>query len=76
MVSVAEQLSGDIQKYRDVPDLHWGYTDVNTTKQHSLTQGVGGNVFLPKINLTRLDAARILSHLEIIREARQYLIEL
>jgi hypothetical protein len=76
MVIGAEQISGTVQKYKDVPDLHWGQVDINTTKQQSLTQGIGKNVFLPKINLTRLDAVRIISRMETIREARQYLPEL
>ncbi|GBR73100.1 putative outer membrane protein [Candidatus Termititenax aidoneus] len=71
-----KQLNVSIQKYRDVPDLHWGQVDINTTKQQSLTQGIGKDVFLPKTNLTRLDAARIISRMEAIREARQYLPEL
>ncbi|MDR2431181.1 MAG: S-layer homology domain-containing protein [Candidatus Margulisbacteria bacterium] len=76
ILSSTKQLSSNAQKYRDVPDLHWGRIDINITKQQSLTQGIGKDVFLPKTNLTRLDAARIISRLETIREARQDLPEL
>jgi hypothetical protein len=76
IVSSTKQASGDVQKYVDVPDLHWGNTDINITKQQHLTQGIGKNIFLPSISLTRLDAARIVSRLEITSEARQNVPEL
>jgi hypothetical protein len=76
IVNISEQISNTAQEYKDVADVHWGHTDINVTKQQNLTQGIGKNIFLPKTNLTRLDAARMVSRLAEIREARQRLPEL
>jgi hypothetical protein len=55
-------------RYRDVPRRHWGYKDINLTREQRLTYGVGRNLFEPKAYLTRRDAARILSRLRYAQE--------
>ncbi|MDR1113555.1 MAG: S-layer homology domain-containing protein [Candidatus Margulisbacteria bacterium] len=67
-----EEISGldllNSLRYRDVPRRHWGYKDINLTREKNLTYGVGRDLFEPKAYLTRRDAARILSRLRYTQE--------
>ncbi|GBR74080.1 hypothetical protein NO1_1313 [Candidatus Termititenax aidoneus] len=58
----------DTLRYRDVPRRHWGYQDINLTREKNMTYGVGRDLFEPKSYLTRRDAARILSRLRYAQE--------
>jgi hypothetical protein len=66
-----EEISGlelGTLRYRDVPRHHWGYKDINLTREQKLTYGSGRDLFEPKAYLTRRDAARILSRLPYAQE--------
>ncbi|MDR1452769.1 MAG: S-layer homology domain-containing protein [Candidatus Margulisbacteria bacterium] len=57
--------------YSDVAVKHWAYKDINQTKQHALTLGVGRDLFQPEQPMKRLDVARILSRLSFVQTLRE-----
>jgi hypothetical protein len=61
-------LSGDV--YADVPPEHWGYKDINLTRQYYLTQGVDLVHYLPGDYISRLDTARIIGRIRYVQESR------
>jgi hypothetical protein len=56
--------------YADVPPGHWAYKDLNLTRQHYLTQGIGQELYNPREYMLRRDAARVLSRLPLVRNLR------
>jgi hypothetical protein len=56
--------------YTDVPARHWAYKDINQTKQHALTIGVGRELYQPDEYMKRLDVARILSRMSFVQTLR------
>jgi hypothetical protein len=56
--------------YADVPLEHWGYKDINLTRQYYLTQGIDTLHYIPGAYLSRLDAARILGRIKYVRDSR------
>jgi hypothetical protein len=56
--------------YADVPARHWAYKDINQTKQHALTIGIGKELYRPDEPMKRLDAARILSRMSFVQTLR------
>jgi len=66
----AERLAPAFDVYADVSSDHWAYKDVNLTKQHLLTEGIGKNLYRPRDYMLRLDAARVLSRMEFVQSLR------
>ncbi|GBR74974.1 putative surface protein [Candidatus Termititenax aidoneus] len=56
--------------YTDVPARHWAYKDINQTKQHALTIGIGKELYRPDEYMKRLDVARILSRMSFVQTLR------
>ncbi|MDR1324214.1 MAG: S-layer homology domain-containing protein [Candidatus Margulisbacteria bacterium] len=56
--------------YADVPARHWAYKDINQTKQHALTVGIGRELYQPDEYMKRLDVARILSRMSFVQTLR------
>ncbi|MDR2431608.1 MAG: S-layer homology domain-containing protein [Candidatus Margulisbacteria bacterium] len=66
--------SADI--YADVPPGHWAYKDINLTKQHYLTEGIGRDLYRPDEYLLRIDAARVVSRIDMVKQLRSTLPEI
>ncbi|MDR1113941.1 MAG: S-layer homology domain-containing protein, partial [Candidatus Margulisbacteria bacterium] len=56
--------------YADVPARHWAYKDINQTKQHDLTIGIGRELYRPDEYMKRVDVARILSRMSFVQTLR------
>ena len=56
--------------YEDVPLYHWGYKDINLTRQYYLTRGINLKHFMPKDYLRRSDAAKIMGRLKYVKDSR------
>ena len=67
---IAGQALQNNLRYEDVPLHHWGYKDINLTRQYYLTRGINTRHYIPKKYMRRIDAIKILGRTKYAQSAR------